>query len=386
MSKASTDGKITNHKKYKDKEYSYKYFESRFYVDGKQYTARSKISQKDADQLAGIKKQAIKNNEQKLKSNRETVLNWCEEWLETYKLGKVTDKVYKQYAYHISLITNKLGKLKIKDIKDNDLQKILNKRSGYSKSDTKKLMNTIKSVFKKAKINQFITHDPSEGLEMPKTAKEGKRRSITELERKLILKTAETHYAGLAIKFLLYTGTRPAEMMALIGKDIDFKNNRVIISKALESGKDEIKDPKSEAGNREVPIPPFLIKELEYIKNEPFKPVFTQPTNSKRYSKSSFRVAWLDYLKQMDINNGAVVKDGEITISSFPPDYDLVPYCLRHTFCSDLETSGVEINVAKTLMGHSDISVTSKIYTHTSNKSIDKAAEKYNEFLAKTGS
>ena len=221
---------------------------------------------------------------------------------------------------------------------------------------------------------------------MPKTAKEGKRRSITESERKLILTTAKTHYAGLAMKMLLYTGIRPAELMALIGKDIDFQNSRVIINKALESGKDEIKDPKTEAGFREVPIPTILLKELEYIRNNPFAPVFTQPNNSKRYSKSSFRVAWLSFLREMDINNGAVVEDGEIKISSFPPDYDLVPYCLRHTYCTDLETSGVEINVAKTLMGHSDISVTSRIYTHTSTKSIDNAAEKYNQFLAKTGS
>lgn len=43
---------------------------------------------------------------------------------------------------------------------------------------------------------------------------------------------------------------------------------------------------------------------------------------------------------------------------------DLTPYCLRHTFCTDLERAGVPINVAKDLMGHSDIAVTANIYTH----------------------
>ena len=57
---------------------------------------------------------------------------------------------------------------------------------------------------------------------------------------------------------------------------------------------------------------------------------------------------------------------------------DLVPYCLRHTFCTDLQDAGVPINIAKYLMGHSDISLTAKIYTHTTDKAIQEAAKKIN--------
>lgn len=53
---------------------------------------------------------------------------------------------------------------------------------------------------------------------------------------------------------------------------------------------------------------------------------------------------------------------------------DFVPYCLRHTFCTDLQKKGMPINVAKYLMGHSDISVTANIYTH-----ITDAANKISE-------
>ena len=44
------------------------------------------------------------------------------------------------------------------------------------------------------------------------------------------------------------------------------------------------------------------------------------------------------------------------------------PYCLRHTFCTDLRRAGVPINVAKELMGHANISVTANIYTHRDQK------------------
>ena len=59
---------------------------------------------------------------------------------------------------------------------------------------------------------------------------------------------------------------------------------------------------------------------------------------------------------------GAVVEDGKIIRHAIAPD--LTPYCLRHTFCTDLQRAEVPINVAKELMGHANITVTANIYTH----------------------
>ena len=52
---------------------------------------------------------------------------------------------------------------------------------------------------------------------------------------------------------------------------------------------------------------------------------------------------------------------------------DLDLYDLRHTYCTDLEIAGVPINVAKTLMGHKDISTTANIYTHSSPETVETA-------------
>ena len=62
---------------------------------------------------------------------------------------------------------------------------------------------------------------------------------------------------------------------------------------------------------------------------------------------------------------GAKVYRNKIVESVVAPD--LTPYCLRHTFCTDLQRAGVVFNVAKELMGHSDVSVTANIYTHKDN-------------------
>ena len=47
---------------------------------------------------------------------------------------------------------------------------------------------------------------------------------------------------------------------------------------------------------------------------------------------------------------------------------EFTPHCLRHTYCTMLYEAGVDVLVAKQLMGHSDIKTTLGIYTHLSRK------------------
>jgi len=78
---------------------------------------------------------------------------------------------------------------------------------------------------------------------------------------------------------------------------------------------------------------------------------------------------------------GATVYRNQIKISVIAPG--LVPYSMRHTYCTDLQDAGVPINVAKYLMGHSDIGVTANIYTDTTTAVIRDAADKINKHITK---
>lgn len=55
---------------------------------------------------------------------------------------------------------------------------------------------------------------------------------------------------------------------------------------------------------------------------------------------------------------------------------DLTMYCLRHTYCTDLEAAGVLINVARYLMGHGSIELTARIYTHMRDDILDSISGK----------
>ena len=97
------------------------------------------------------------------------------------------------------------------------------------------------------------------------------------------------------------------------------------------------------------------------LRGDPISPVFTNQAGNM-HSTTTARRVWKAIKRAMDIRMGATLYRSQIKVSKLAPD--LMPYCLRHTFCTDLQRAGVPLNVAKELMGHSDISITANIYTH----------------------
>lgn len=329
--------------------------------NGKKYSAYGKTELEAMTKLAE-KLAAAKRNDVIL-SDSTTVDQWFKQWLEVYKkprglteksLGMYTEK-YNKY------IKPRIGRLKLRDVRDIHLQRILNEQAGMSDSHCKKVRMVLQELFKRARQSRLIQYDPAEFLELPRS-KKGARRSITEAERTAILAVAETHRSGLYILTLLYTGMRPGEAAALTWGDVDFVSNEIHVRLARESGKNEkIKAPKTDAGIRDIPIHAELRPRLLAAKGPSTVYVF-RTLAGNRHNENSLRRLWTGFKRDLDIYMGAQLERNKI-ISSVVAS-DLTPYCLRHTFCTDLQRAGVAINVAKELMGHSDISTTANIYTH----------------------
>lgn len=351
---------------------AYEYIRKTKWYDGKKYSARGQ-TEKEALEKLYEKIEAAKRGEETI-SGSMTVNAWYKQWLETYKkpkdmtaksLGMYDEKYNKYIKPHI-------GQKKLKDIKDVHLQKILNAQAGMSESHVKKVRAVMQQMFKRARQSRLIVFDPAEMLELPKYSK-GTRRSITEAEREAILKLAETHRGGLWVLTLLYTGMRPAETVALMWSDIDFDRKEIHVRAAKESGThNKIKAPKTEAGKRIIPIHAKLLPLLHGAPRSKCGRVFVNEAGNP-HNENSLRRLWENFKRELDISMGATVYRNEITESVVAPN--LVPYCLRHTFCTDLQKAGVPLNVAKELMGHADIQTTANIYTHRDEDTLHKGIE-----------
>lgn len=328
--------------------------------NGKKYEATGKTElealQKLAEKLA-----AAKRGEETVGGSM-TVNAWFAQWKATYKDPKgLTPKSLGMYDEKFNgYIKPAIGYMKLKDVKDVHLQRILNGQAGRSRSHVEKIRRVLREMFSRARKSRLISFDPSEDLQLP-AAENGSHRSLTEDERAVLLRVAETHRAGLWFLTLLYTGMRPGEAAALNWADVDFENNQIHVHTALESGSNRIKGPKTKAGIRDIPIHADLRWRLQDVKGEPFSPVFPTESGGRQNSGSIYRL-WKSFRRAMDIEMGAVVYRNKIIESKIAKD--LTPYCLRHTFATDCARADVPLDTVRWFLGHEDISTTANIYQH----------------------
>lgn len=329
-------------------------------LNGKKYAAYGKTELEAMTKLA--EKLAAARRGEELVSGAMTVNAWYAQWKATYKDPKgLTKKSLGMYdEKYNGYIKPLIGHMKLRDVKDIHLQRILNAEAGKSKSHVEKIRRVLREMFSRARKSRLIPYDPAEDLELP-AAKEGSHRSLTDDERKVLLKVAETHPSGLYILTLLYTGMRPGEAAALNWADVDFDHNEIHIHAALESGTGAIKGPKTEAGVRDIPIHAALLPRLQAAQGEPFAPVFTSREGHRLNSNSQYRL-WSTFRRAMDIEMGAEIYRNKIVRSVIADD--LTPYCLRHTFATDCARAGVPLETVRWLLGHEDISTTANIYQH----------------------
>ena len=254
-----------------------------------------------------------------------------------------------------------IGKLQLKDVKALQCQNILNKMAGNSKTHINKVKQLLYAIFDVALDNSLVLNNPAKKLTAPK-AESGTHRALTPQERSVLLRVAETNKYGLWVKVMLYCGLRPGETAYLMGQHVDLKRNMLYVDGT-----------KTKAAKRWVPIPAPLAQDFAKIKLVPFQYLFVN-ANGSPVNRTNRRRMWNSITRDMNILMGCKVFRSEVLPPFWVAD-DLVPYCLRHTYCTDLQAAGVAINIAKEFMGHSDISVTANIYTHSSDDAVASAAE-----------
>ena len=298
-------------------------------------------------------------------SGNMTVADWTEQAISTYKINVKDDSSMRlRINKHI---LSKIGNRPLKSITAIQCQQILNDQAGMSYSHITKLYQEIKFIFRTAYMNRLIPFDPTVNIVKPDGEK-GHRRSITDVERKHLLKVCEEDPTFILFELMLYCGCRPGEAQNLIGRDVSEIEGKLML---------HIRGTKTVNSDRFVPIPAILQDRL--INVPPFDYIAVNKAGA-RHSKSSYDRLVASLKRAMNISMGCKVYRNQL-IPPLPLAEDFVPYNLRHTYCTDLAKSGVDIRTAQKLMGHANISITADIYTHVDVKDIVTAAGQIDRYL-----
>lgn len=340
------------------------YIRKTFTFEGKRYTVRGK-TEKEAIMKMANKIRDLEEGTVVISGNT-LVKDWALKCVETYKTNQA-EETRKNYVGKMkSVIFTQIGDRTLKSIKPFDVQNVMNSLQGYSKSYISDIYQMLKFVFSKAKTNKLIADDPTLDLQKPKGTKK-KRRALTPNEEHHFLRACEKNDRFLVFMLMYYCGCRTSEAVNIMGKDIITLMDNGEVYNAL-----HIRGTKSGNADRNVPLPDEL---YERIKNAPKFDYISKDTKGNKLTKSSLKCALKALRREMNISMGCRVFRNEL-VPPYPLAEDFVPYCLRHTYCSNLCKKGVDIRVAQYLMGHSDIRLTANIYTHTDNSAIVEAAKK----------
>ena len=282
-----------------------------------------------------------------------TVAEWAETALNDFK-PNVSEDYRSQMTQRVGKhILSEIGDMKVQDVTVLDCQRIINNQAGKSKSHIRKLTQELKFIFGTARKNGLIKNNPADDIEPP-TRTEGKRRSLTQDERHHFLKVTESDPQYLIFRIMLFCGLRSSE-----AAEVQFSD--VVNIQGVKFF--HVRGTKTKAADRLVPIPP----ELPIGSGEGY--VIGERMNKSKYIR---RTAHLK--RDMNISMGAKLYRNQL-IPPLPLAEDFVPYYLRHTFCTDLKKKGVDLRLAKELMGHSDIRITADIYDHADDESALLAAQ-----------
>ena len=331
------------------KKYKYK---GTITYDGQRYWVYANTKSELAVKKA-MKLRDLKEGKSSVTSNM-LLRDWIDYCLATYKTNQneTTRNRYNNRVEHN--ITEHIGHIPISKVKPLHCQNVMNRVSGMSKKHVSEIYQALRFIFKYAKLNGLINMDPTENLTKPQMKAPVTRRALTPLERETVLKIAKTDRRFYIYLLMLLCGCRPAEAAECKGMDIQTIEGYHML---------HIRGQKTVNADRFVPIDAELYAVIKDTPKDEY--ISKKETNRAR--------TWRAFKRQMNIALGCKVYRNKL-VPPYPVAPDLVPYCLRHEYCTDLARKGIDIRHAQKLMGHSDISLTANIYTNLAHNDMVEIA------------
>lgn len=224
-------------------------------------------------------------------------------------------------------------------------------RKQYARKTVTNHLAVVNQIMKYAVQNGYIQVNPAREIDVPKGLAKTPRDLPTSEEIKII-KNTTAEPMGMFAYWVMYTGCRRSELLALTWNDVDLTARTITINKSRYQLHNKVytKDPKTESGNRVLPI---LDKLLEVIPKKGRGLVF--PYNGEMYTERRFELEWNKYRKKYGIN--------------------CTPHALRHCYATMLYEANVPVKDAQELLGHAQASTTQDIYTHIRDSQKQKMRE-----------
>ena len=238
-----------------------------------------------------------------------------------------------------------------------------------------------KRILQYGVVMQAIPFNPAREVILPRNTQKAKREKVKHFDNQelkkfldyidsLNLNKFRYYYENTLYKFLLATGCRINEALALSWSDIDLDNAVVHITKTL-NYKQETNSPKSKTSLRDIDIDQATVSMLKQYR-------LRQTKESWKIGKSE-SIVFSDFIHEYPNNRTLQTrlrthfKRAKVTNIGF--------HGFRHTHASLLLNSGIPYKELQHRLGHSTLSMTMDVYSHLSKENAKKAVSFYETAL-----
>lgn len=338
--------------------------------------SRKFLYDRDPEKLYHKLQQAQLPQEEKPLTFREIAEMWEREHRE-----EITHRTWVNYDPHFQDILTRHGRKPIAEVTAMDVINHLTaaKAKGYSATVVNSIRSLYRMIFDYAVAHDFFPYNPVNSVRLPKGLKRGKRVAPADDQIRKIFENLDQPF-GLFPVFLLCTGLRKSEALALTWQDVDLKHNEISVTKSLDytvGARPTVKPPKTEAGIRTVPIIDLLRDLLVEAKNASVSDfVFPAPASNRSgpgggiMTLRGYEGAWLRYCEAA----GFIGEDGKPALTA---------HNLRHGTATLMFELGVDELTAQRILGHSRVEITREIYTDLRAKQKMASVDKFNAGMSK---
>ena len=293
-----------------------------------------------------------------------TFEEWADIWFESHK-DNIAPTTQDSYRYTLRVLKEYFGMRKLDTLKAFDIEEFLKKlrREGASKSRLSQCRGMLFQIFHKAEANDLVHKNPVRFADKMRNLDPGiEKEAFSAEEVKLLMANLPQDRIGASIRLMLGTGMRSQEILALEPRHIEEDGSVIHIRQAINmvGGKAEIGVPKSRDSYRDIPVPAALRSYALFLRNTAERYIWESDKVAKPVNPTHFRKLYKE------------------AIDSIEGVRYLSPHSCRHTYVSQMQALGVDLETIKSIVGHADLDMT-KHYLHVQEPIRQAAVEKFNE-------